>query len=54
MESLQQAVNVATVAVNAQGPLINARLYDVPTRVREIALHGVHRGASHGTGPDRA
>ena len=33
-------------AVNAQGPLINARLHDVTAHVQEIALHGIHHGAS--------
>ena len=35
----------ATAAVHAWGPFINARLDDVPVRVQEIALHGIHRGA---------
>ena len=33
-------------AINAWGPLINARLHDVLARVQEIALHGVRHGAS--------
>ena len=45
MESLQLAANAATDAVNARGSSIDARLQDVPVRVREIALHGVHHGA---------
>ena len=40
------AANVAVDAVNAWGPLINARLHDVLARVQEIALHGVYHGAS--------
>ena len=46
LESLQLAANAATNAVNAQGPLINAHLHDVPAYVQEIALHGVRHGAS--------
>jgi len=46
LESLQLVVNVATDAVNARGPLINARLHDVLARVQEIALHGIRHGAS--------
>ena len=46
LESLQLAVNVATASVNARGALINARLHDVLAHVQEIALHGIHRGAS--------
>ena len=46
MENLQLAANAATAAVNARGPLLNNRLQDVPTRIQEIALHGVHRGAA--------
>ena len=34
------------MAINALGPLINACLHDVPTRVQEIAFHGVRHGAS--------
>ena len=45
-ESLQLAADVATDAVNARGSLINARLQDIPAHVQEIALHGVHHGAS--------
>ena len=33
-------------AVNARGSLINAHLHHVPSRVQEIALHGVHHGAA--------
>ena len=46
MESLQLAANTAADAVNARGPFINARLHDILARVQEIALHGVHHGAS--------
>ena len=45
LESLQLAANAAADAVNALGPLIDARLYDVPTHVQEVALHYVRHGA---------
>ena len=45
LESLQLAANAAADAVNAQGPLINARLHDILARVQEIALHDVLHGA---------
>jgi len=32
--------------VNARGPFINTHLHDVSAYVQEIALHGVHHGAS--------
>jgi len=32
--------------VNARGAVPVVRLYDVPNRVREVALHGVHHGAA--------
>jgi len=44
--SPQLATNMAMVAINAWGPLINARLHDVLAHVQEIALHGLHHGAS--------
>ena len=46
LESLQLASHMATVAINAWGPLINACLHNIPARVQEIALHGVRHGAS--------
>ena len=46
LESLQLAANAAADAVNAWGPLINACLHDISACVQEIALHGVHHGAS--------
>ena len=46
MESLQLAANAAVDAINARSSLIDARLQDVPIRVREIALHGVRHGAA--------
>ena len=44
LESLQLSANADVV--NAQGPLINARLQDILTRVQEITLHGVCHGVS--------
>ena len=32
--------------VNARGVMPVVHLYDVPNRVREVALHGVHHGAA--------
>ena len=46
LESLQLAADATADAVNAWGSLIAARLQDVPVRVQEIALHGVHHGAA--------
>ena len=46
LESLQLAVNAVVDAINARGPLINARLHDFLAHVQEIALHGVCHGAS--------
>ena len=46
LESLQLAANVAADVVNARGSPIDARLQDIPTCIQEIALHGVHHGAS--------
>ena len=46
LESLQLAANAVLDAVNAWGPLINVRLHDISARIQEIALHGIHHGAS--------
>ena len=32
--------------VNARGAVLVVRLHDIPNRVREVALHGVHHGAA--------
>jgi len=45
LESLQLAANAAVDTINARGPLINARLQDIPAHVQEITLHGVRHGA---------
>jgi len=46
LESLQLAANAAADTVNAWGPLINARLPDIPAHVQEIAIHGVRHGTA--------
>ena len=46
MENIQLAANVATAAINARGPFINACLLNVLAHVQEIALHGIHHGTS--------
>ena len=46
LESLQLAANTAADAVNARGSPIDARLQDITICVQEIALHGIHHGAS--------
>ena len=46
LESLQLAVNAVVDAVNAQGSPIDACLQDIPARIEEITLHGVHHGAA--------
>ena len=32
--------------VNARGAVLVVRLHDIPNRVREVALNGVHHGAT--------
>lgn len=46
LEALQLAVNNAARALNARGDLLANRLQDIPVRAKEVALHGVHRGAT--------
>ena len=46
LESLQLATEYATGFVNAIGVIPIVRLYDIPNRVREVALHGVRHGAA--------
>ena len=46
LESLQLAGNAVVDAVNAWGSLIDTRLQDISAHIQEIALHGVHHGAS--------
>ena len=46
LESLQLAAEYAAGFVNARGAIPIVRLYDIPNRVREVALHGVRYGAA--------
>ena len=46
LESLQLAAEYAAGFVNARGAVLIARLYDIPNRIREVALHGVCHGAA--------
>ena len=46
LEALQLAANNAARALNAQGDLVVSHLRDIPTRVQEVALHGVRHGAA--------
>ena len=46
LENLQLAANTTTMAVNARGPFINARLHDILVRVQKIAFHGARHGVS--------
>ena len=46
LESLQLATEYTAGFVNARGVVPIVRLYDIPNRVREVALHGVRHGAA--------
>ena len=46
LESLQLAAKFAIGFVNARGAVPIVRLYDIPNRIREVALHGVCHGAA--------
>ena len=46
LESLQSAMDHAAGFVNARGAVLVVRLHDIPNRVKEVALHGVHHGAA--------
>ena len=46
LNELHPAIASATNYVNARGATSADRLHDVPSRIREIILHGVHTGAS--------
>ena len=46
LESLCLVVDHAVGFVNARGAVLVVRLHDIPNRVREVALHGVHHGAT--------
>ena len=39
-------MNAAADVVNARGSPIDACLQDIPARIEEITLHGVHHGAA--------
>ena len=38
--------NDASGALNARGDTLEVHLEDIPIRVREVVLHGVHHGAA--------
>ena len=46
LESLQLAAEYEVGFVNARGAVPIVRLYDIPNRVREVALHGVRCGTA--------
>ena len=46
LESLRSAVDHAAGFVNARGAVPVVHLHDIPNRVREVTLHGVHHGAA--------
>ena len=46
LESLRSAADHVAGFVNARGAVPVVRLYDIPNRVREVALHGVRHGAA--------
>ena len=46
LEALQLARNNAIRALNAQGDLLANCLQDIPVCTGQIALHGVHHGAT--------
>lgn len=45
LQTLYLAANYATAEVNALGPQLADRLWDIPNRTREITGHGVCQGA---------
>ena len=46
LESLRSAADHAAGFVNVRGAVPVVCLHDIPNRVRKVALHGVHHGAS--------
>ena len=46
VQTLHAAAATATESVNARGNTIAPRLQDIPNRIREVAGHGVRRGAA--------
>ena len=46
VQTLHAAPATTTESVNAHGDTVAARLQDIPNRIREVAGHGVLRGAA--------
>ena len=46
VQTLHAAAATATGSVNARGDTVAAHLQDIPNCVREVAGHGVRRGAA--------
>ena len=46
VQTLLDASRVAIDSVNARGSIVAARLWNIPTRVKEVAGHGVHAGTA--------
>ena len=46
VQTLHATAATATESVNARGDTITACLQDIPNRIREVAGHGVRRGAA--------
>jgi len=46
IQALHAVAATATGSVNARGNTVAARLQDIPNRIREVAGHGVRRGAA--------
>ena len=46
LESLRSAADHAAGFINARAVVPVVRLHDIPNRVREVALHGIHHGAT--------
>jgi hypothetical protein len=45
LEALQVVAGDTAGALNAQGETLEVHVQDIPMHVREVALHGIHRGA---------
>ena len=46
LESLRSTTDLAAGFVNARGAVPVIRLHDIPNHVREVALYGIHHGAT--------
>ena len=46
LESLRLATNHVVGFINTRGSVLVVRLHDIPYRVREVTLHGIHHGAA--------